>query len=140
MAFTQSSKTTKNLSKELSPSGLLFFLLERNNGLAWRRFRSKSIWNYFEGDVAELLWIDQDQEHYYSQNMGPTSGKCLPAHFIPRGVWHTLRTSGAYTLLGCSMPDESDLDRMDGLSSLPRDAAQLKRLFPELNGIMPFKD
>jgi predicted cupin superfamily sugar epimerase len=113
-----------------------YCLLQANERLAWHRMDHETPWQYHEGDVAELAWIDPMSEQYDSSVLGPANEKCLPVQIVPAHCWQSLWCRGVYTLL--SRTSVRGAGQPEMLSGLRHEAGRLKGLFPELDQSNPF--
>jgi predicted cupin superfamily sugar epimerase len=110
----------------------IFFLLRRGEHSALHAVASDEVWHFYEGDPLELVWADSAFSAAHRVALGPVTGANRPVAVVPAGGWQAARTSGRYTLVGCSVgpgfdyadfrmlagsPDERVLrDRLPGLA------------------------
>lgn len=93
----------------------IFFLLEQGQTSRWHRVASDEVWHFFEGDPLELFWI-ADEYEVQRRILGEIDNVAMPVHVVPAGRWQAARTTGAYTLAGCTVApgfEFADFDLMD---------------------------
>src|SRR3989442_921644 len=79
----------------------IYFLLASGEYSRWHRVVSDEIWHYYEGDAIELLLFDD--RGLRRLRLGPVSRETRPTIVVPAGTWQAARTTGAYTLGGCTV-------------------------------------
>jgi predicted cupin superfamily sugar epimerase len=109
----------------------IYFLLRAGERSAFHVVRSDEVWHYYEGDPLELVWTDAEFRSVERASLGPAAAETRPAAVVPAGWWQAARTTGAYTLVGCSVGpgfDFADFRLMD-----PGEAAALRSRRPDLS-------
>jgi predicted cupin superfamily sugar epimerase len=82
----------------------IYFLLQAGEHSALHRVRSDEVWHFYEGDPLELVWWNQDTDALERQILGPVDdGDVRPVAVVPAGWWQAARTTGRYTLVGCTV-------------------------------------
>ena len=81
----------------------IYFLLTAGECSRWHVVQSDEIWHFYEGDQLELLVLDPATLEARRVALGPFDTGQEPVHVVPRGQWQAARTTGAYTLVGCSV-------------------------------------
>lgn len=82
----------------------IFFLLSAGEISRWHRvLGSDEAWHFYEGDPIELLTAAPGFARVERRVLGPVSAAERPVFVVPGGVWQAARTTGAYTLVGCSV-------------------------------------
>jgi predicted cupin superfamily sugar epimerase len=97
----------------------IYFLLPEGAFSRWHRVASDEVWHHYEGAPLELLELTADLSRLMTLRLGPLelamNGAGLkprpthegssqsPVHTIPAGHWQAARTTGAYTLVGCTV-------------------------------------
>ena len=79
----------------------IYFLLAAGEFSRWHRVLSDEIWHYHEGDAVELLLFDD--RGFRRAGLGPVTRETRPTVVVPAGTWQAARTTGAYTLCGCTV-------------------------------------
>jgi predicted cupin superfamily sugar epimerase len=106
----------------------IYFLLPAGDVSRWHRVASDEVWHFYEGDPLQLLTIDagtQQVEHYL---LGGVSVDARPAHVVPAGVWQAAKTTGEYTLVGCTVAPGFEFDDFQMLRDVPNGAPSLSSL------------
>jgi predicted cupin superfamily sugar epimerase len=82
----------------------IYFLLPEGMISRWHRVESDEIWHYYEGAPIELFTADPDFKEVERLVLGPsTEFMATPVHVVPAGVWQAARSTGAYSLAGCTV-------------------------------------
>lgn len=104
----------------------IYFLLPAGDVSRWHRVASDEVWHFYEGDPLELLTLDAatvDVERYLLGGVGQDS---RPVHAVSAGVWQAARTTGAYTLVGCSVAPGFDFTDFQMLRDIPEESSKVK--------------
>ena len=110
---------------------VIYFLLVDGGCSRWHRVESDEAWSWVEGDALELLRMDAGLAAFTREPLGaPAEGRAAAA-VIPAGEWQAARTTGAYTLVTCTVGPGFDFADFTMLSDLPDLAAEVSRRHPE---------
>jgi predicted cupin superfamily sugar epimerase len=110
----------------------IFFLLSAGDISRWHRVRSADeAWHFYEGDPLELIAAGTGFDRLDTQRLGPVGPEVRPVHVVPAGVWQAARSTGAFTLVGCSVGPAFAFENFDMLRNLPDMAAEAVRRLPE---------
>jgi predicted cupin superfamily sugar epimerase len=118
--------------QERSALTTIYFLLAAGDRSAWHRVDSDEVWHYYEGDVLELFMADSHFTAVTSRRLGPVGEHQQPVHVVPAGVWQAARSTGAYTLVGCTVGPGFDFADFEMLRDLPGEAETARRRRPDL--------
>jgi predicted cupin superfamily sugar epimerase len=72
----------------------IYFLLRAGEESRWHRVDAVEIWHHYDGAPLDL-WIDDARP----VSLSPWS----PQVIVPAGAWQRARSTGAYTLVGCTV-------------------------------------
>jgi len=114
---------------------LIYFLLVKGSVSRWHRVASDEAWHWYEGDSLELFAAPADTGIVQVSVLGPLSGGAAPQLVIPAGHWQAARTTGAYTLVGCSVGpgfEYSDFTLLSSVSEHERPSMSPSFLLNEL--------
>lgn len=108
-----------------SVSTAIYYLLTAHDFSAFHRIHSDEIWHFYAGDPLDIYIIHAD---------GSLEVKCLhsisqgakPMQVVPKACWFAARSTGAYTLSGCTVAPGFDFADFEMAT-----AAELKRQFPQ---------
>ncbi|MCV0394490.1 MAG: cupin domain-containing protein [Rhizobiaceae bacterium] len=84
-------------------STAIYFLLKRGEASAWHRVKDAAeVWHYHAGAPLELRISDGASME--TRRLGPdvVAGE-RPQAVVPAGRWQAARTTGDYTLVGCTV-------------------------------------
>jgi hypothetical protein len=89
----------------------IYFLLTADDHSAWHQLQSDEVWHFYEGAPLDLYRMDAGFGTVQRLRLGPIGPIARPVAVIPVGAWQAARTTGAYTLVGCTMgPGFADAD------------------------------
>ncbi|HEX7071376.1 MAG TPA: cupin domain-containing protein [Rhodothermales bacterium] len=108
----------------------IYFLLADGELSRWHRLRSDEAWHFLEGDPLELFSADAAFEAIETTRLGPYDGSARPLHVIERGQWQAARSTGAYTLVGCTVGPGFDYGDFQLLRDLGQEAAEARQKGP----------
>lgn len=106
----------------------IFFLLSAGEISRWHRVRdSDEAWHFYEGAPLELITADAGFARVDRHGLGPVSGDQRPVHVVRGGVWQAARTTGDYTLVGCSVGPAFDFANFEMLRDDDEAATEARR-------------
>ena len=89
---------------ERSALTTIYFLLRAGERSRLHRVESDEVWHWYEGAPLELLWCPDDFARVERALLGPVDGEgTRPVRVIPARWWQAARTTGEYTLVGCTV-------------------------------------
>jgi predicted cupin superfamily sugar epimerase len=110
----------------------IYFLLAEDEVSRWHRVGSDEAWHFHEGAVVELLIADPGIEHIVRQTLGPASDVDRPVRVVPAHSWQAARSTGAYSLVGCSVGPGFDFADFALLHDTPPLATKMRDRHPEV--------
>ena len=108
----------------------IYFLLAAGEFSRWHRVVSDEIWHYHEGDAIELLLFDD--KGFRRQRLGLVSGETQPTVVVGAGTWQAARTTGAYTLVACTVGPGFEFSDFSLVVDQPEIAARIASAGPDL--------
>ncbi len=114
----------------------IYFLLVPGQHSRWHQVRSDEIWHFYEGAPLELFWIDKSGGRFEQRLLGPAAESRRPVAVVPAGCWQAARTTGPYTLLGCTMGPGFEFADFRMLKDVPDQAARITERFPHLAALL----
>jgi predicted cupin superfamily sugar epimerase len=81
----------------------IYFLLLADAVSRWHRVRSDEIWHFYEGAPLDLWIAPPEGNRPEPHRLGPFAPSQRPTLAVPAGWWQAARTTGAYTLVGCTV-------------------------------------
>jgi predicted cupin superfamily sugar epimerase len=109
----------------------IYFLLVEGERSRWHRVRSDEVWHFYEGAPLELLELTPALDVMRSQHLGPLEGSQTPVHVIPAGHWQAARSTGSYTLVGCTVGPGFEFDDFLMMADAGPTSAKVLATFPE---------
>jgi predicted cupin superfamily sugar epimerase len=110
----------------------IYYLLAAGELSLWHRVASDEVWHFYEGYELELFVADPRFEQLTRHVLGVADEAAMPVCVVPAGSWQAARSSGAYTLAGCTVGPGFEFADFQLLRDLPAEAAELRRRHPEL--------
>lgn len=93
---------------------------------------SDEVWHYLAGAPLTLTRLDPDFTHHTDRVIGPD----FPTWTIPAHDWQAARTSGPWTLVGCSVGPGFDFDDFRLLKDESDLCVQLLANFPHVEPLI----
>ena len=94
----------------------IFFLLAAGDISRWHRVKhSDEVWHHYEGAPLELLTAGLDFDRLDRHVLGPATGGQRPVHVVDAWVWQAARSTGDYTLAGCTVGPPFQFDNFEML-------------------------
>lgn len=108
----------------------IYFLLAAGERSRWHRVNADEAWHHYEGAPLELLTMDPDCTSMEQRWLGPLEADAAPVHVVRANDWQAARTTGDYTLVGCSVGPGFDFSDFALLRDVPALAGDLDRRLP----------
>ena len=108
----------------------IYFLLAAGEFSRWHRVMSDEVWHYHEGDAIELLLFDD--RGLRRLQLGPVDRETRPSIVVPAGTWQAARTTGVYTLVGCTVGPGFEFADFSLLADAPDAASRFRALHADL--------
>jgi hypothetical protein len=84
-------------------STAIYFLLAEGQSSHWHRVDAVEVWHWYAGAPLELA-ISEDAKSVNTLRLGPDlAGGERPQGVVPTGAWQAARSTGAWTLVGCTV-------------------------------------
>src|SRR5687767_12792959 len=103
----------------------IYFLLVSGESSRWHRVASDEAWHYYEGDPLELLVADAGFRDVTHRLIGRVGDGVQPTHVVLAGQWQAARSTGSYTLVGCTVGPGFEFGDFQMLRDSPDDAASV---------------
>lgn len=110
----------------------IYFLLPGAAVSRWHRVQSDEVWHFYEGAPLDLWMASPDGGQANQYRLGPLDGAQRPAWTVPAGWWQAARSTGAYTLVGCTVGPGFDFRDLALAGDQPATAAALRARHPAL--------
>lgn len=114
----------------------IYFLLERGQKSLLHRVSSDEIWHYYEGAPLRLHDVSPTLTRAATHRLGPERGKTRQVVTIVGNRWQAAQSTGAYTLVGCTVAPGFDFCDFTLLRDHPREAEKLRRHLPALSSFV----
>ena len=98
---------------------VIHFLLVEGSFSRWHRLLSDEAWHHCEGADVELFVAPSGGGRVERHRLGPLAEGAGPLRAVPAGAWQAARTTGAYSLVACSVGPGFDYADFTLLASLP---------------------
>jgi len=110
----------------------IYFLLLEGEFSRWHKVRSDELWHHYEGAPLELQRIDPRTWERECLLLGPEGSGGDAVQVIPGGCWQAASTTGAYTLVGCTVAPGFEYGDYQLFLEDSDEAEEIHRRFPEL--------
>ena len=81
----------------------IYFLLTADTVSRWHRVQSDEVWHFYEGAPLNLWLASPDVDAIQQRRIGPLDGGQQPVWTVPAGWWQAARSTGEFTLVGCTV-------------------------------------
>ena len=81
----------------------IYFLLPAGVVSRWHRVRSDEVWHFYEGASLDLWIATPEGNRVEVRRLGPYGQGQQPTLIVPADCWQAARSTGAYTLVGCTV-------------------------------------
>ena len=81
----------------------IYFLLTGDTLSRWHRVQSDEVWHFYEGAPLDLWLASPAGDAVDRHRLGPLDGTQRPVWTVPGSWWQAARSTGAYTLVGCTV-------------------------------------
>lgn len=99
----------------------ILFLLADGGFSRWHRVSSDEAWHFHEGDPLELVWLEDGGTREVRATLGPAGEGTTPVAVVPAGCWQAARTTGGWSLVGCTVGPGFDFADFAMLSDAERE-------------------
>jgi uncharacterized protein len=110
----------------------IYFLLPRGAVSRWHRVQSDEVWHFYEGAPLDLWSASPEGEEVDHQRLGPLDGSQRPVWTVPAGRWQAARSTGGYTLVGCTVGPGFDYKDFAFATDAPAVGSMLRARHPAL--------
>ena len=83
-------------------STAIYYLLEAGEVSHWHRVDAVEVWHYYAGAALELSLSDDGKIGVHRLGVDLASGE-RPQIIVPKGSWQSAVSTGAWTLVGCTV-------------------------------------
>lgn len=81
----------------------IYFLLEEGQVSRWHCVDADEAWHFYEGGMLELLVAPPDFSRIEIISLGEVWDGEKPVHIVPAGWWQAARSTGSFSLVGCTV-------------------------------------
>ena len=110
----------------------IYFLLTAGAVSRWHRVQSDELWHFYEGAPLELWFATPSGDRIEPHLLGTCSDTRQPMLSVPAGWWQAARSTGAYTLVGCTVGPGFDFSDFVLAADIPSAAAMFRSHDPAL--------
>ena len=106
----------------------IYFLLAQGQLSRWHRVQSDEVWHFYEGATLDLWLTSPEISRVEHHRLGPPEAAQQPVLVVPAGWWQAARSSGAYTLTGCTVGPGFDFEDFALAADEPASAEAFRQL------------
>lgn len=110
----------------------IYFLLPSGSMSRWHRVQSDEVWHFYEGAPLELWTATPSADGVERHLLGPCSRAQQPMLTVRAGWWQAARSTGPYTLVGCTVGPGFDFSDFVLAADIPSAAAVFRAHDPAL--------
>jgi predicted cupin superfamily sugar epimerase len=114
----------------------IYFLLTAGDISRWHRVASDEVWHYYEGDPLELFTADAEFDQVSRHVLHRPGAGAAPVSVVPAHRWQAARTTGGYTLVGCTVGPGFEFQDFEMLSDRPDLKEMLRQRRPDAAGFV----
>ncbi|MGR3504150.1 cupin domain-containing protein [Pseudaestuariivita sp.] len=81
----------------------IYFLLKEGEASHWHKVDAVEIWHHYAGAPLILSLSATDDSPYTEHLLTPDLSQGRPQVIVPTGHWQAARTTGAWSLVGCTV-------------------------------------
>jgi uncharacterized protein len=110
----------------------IYFLLPHGTVSRWHRLQSDEVWHFYEGAPLDLWMASSEGDQVDQYRLGPLDGAQRPVWTVPAGRWQAARSTGGYTLVGCTVGPGFDFRDFALAAEQPAVGSVLRTRYPAL--------
>jgi uncharacterized protein len=110
----------------------IYFLLVAGQVSRWHQVASDEVWHHYEGDPLELWVADASFVHVAQRVLGRVGEGMQPTHVVLAHDWQAARSTGAYTLVGCTVGPGFEFADFQMIDKHPEKARIVRARHPDL--------
>jgi predicted cupin superfamily sugar epimerase len=110
----------------------IYFLLPHGSVSRWHRVQSDEVWHFYEGAPLDLWSASAEGDRVDHNRLGPLDGAQRPVWIVPAGHWQAARSTGGYTLAGCTVGPGFDFRDFILASEQPTIGSVIRARYPAL--------
>jgi predicted cupin superfamily sugar epimerase len=114
----------------------IYFLLPAGAVSRWHQVQSDEVWHFYEGAPLDLWIAPPAGDRIDQHGVGPLEGHRRPVCTVPAESWQAARTTGAYSLVGCTVGPGFDYSDFVLAADRPAVAEALRSHAPTLAGLL----
>lgn len=104
----------------------IYFLLPAGAVSRWHRVQSDEVWHFYEGAPLDLWIAPPSGDRIDRRRLGTLDAQQLPVYTVPAGWWQAARSTGDYTLVGCTVGPGFDFRDFALAADVPSAPASLR--------------
>jgi predicted cupin superfamily sugar epimerase len=114
----------------------IYFLLNEGEQSRWHQVDSDEVWHLYEGGPLELLEMDASGGDLIQRQLTRVGDEGMPVHTIAARNWQAARSSGSYTLVGCTVAPGFDFKDFRMLADNAELSAKVRVEWPDVASLI----
>ena len=110
----------------------IYFLLPHGSVSRWHRVQSDEVWHFYEGAPLDLWMASPEGDQVDHHRLGPLDEAQRPVWTVPAGHWQAARSTGGYSLVGCTVGPGFDFRDFTLAGEQPTIGLELRTRYPAL--------
>jgi predicted cupin superfamily sugar epimerase len=114
----------------------IYFLLTEGAVSCWHRVASDEVWHFYEGAPLALVTAGAGWASVTRHTLGPLGETMAPVHVVRAGDWQAARSTGPYTLVGCTVGPGFEFEDFEMMRDGGSDARLVRERWPDLGAFV----
>jgi uncharacterized protein len=114
----------------------IYYLLEQHQMSRWHVVDAEEVWHFYAGAPLELFAYAPDTRHLTRHLLASPAVDGEAVGVVPSGIWQAARSTGEYSLVGCTVAPGFEFDDFRFVSSVPNHADHFARRLNHLQGLL----
>ena len=114
----------------------IYFLLPGTALSRWHQVQSDEVWHFYEGAPLDLWMTSRFGGTIEQRRLGPIQEAQRPVLTVPAGWWQAARSTGPYTLTGCTVGPGFSFSDFALAADQPASAAAVREHHPTLVALL----
>ena len=114
----------------------IYFLLTAGDVSRWHIVSSDEVWHFYEGASLEIFTADRAFIEIERRELGLVGSSTMPVRVVAARQWQAARSTGAFTLVGCTVAPGFEFADFSLLRDDPAKAEDVRQRHPDVAGFI----
>jgi len=134
--FRSPNEVTASGDRIRSALSTIYYLLPAGDCSRWHILDTDEIWHFYAGAPLELFFAEPEGLDLTQARLGPLGEGCDLVQVVPARHWMAARSTGDYTLVGCTMGPGFDVSDFRMLRDDPESATRFREAHRDLASLI----